>query len=330
MRRPTLVKREDRSTSASGSARVGRAGNAVTIDLDLHLHGRPAGQPGALSRALAEFPAALENAALDALAFHETGGSIALDAAHPACVPYPAVTTTREEAHSMSPTRRITMLGLTLLGALGLTTLTAAAAQAALTPAEFRLQGSTFKALGIASEKFLGDIPLGEVLVGSGEGTGLNIAIHCEGGFASGDVLQGGGVTAHAEFEECKILKNSNCIIYPEEEEEGTPGVILGSANGTVVKHSGGIFGVAQSPQFTIVWFGGPKCTLPEETSIDGGIVLALPASAEQAEQEVRFTNGEEELFEVPQLHFGGERISIDQPEWGFVHLEALDNWGAN
>lgn len=227
----------------------------------------------------------------------------------------------------MSPTRRITMLGLSLLASVGLMAVTAGAAHAA---GEFRLLGKTFTAQSITQKNFLGEVPLAELLVGTPGG--LFFAIHCEGGFMSGDALVGGNFTYHIEFVECEILKNPNCIIYPEEEEQGSPGFILFAGSGTLVLHGtapNNIFGASKSEEFGRIYFGGPKCTLPEESSIDGGIVFAFPtASTELVEQEVCFTQGKEGLFGVSQLRLLGEPVVIDPSGCGFIHLEALDTWG--
>ncbi len=196
------------------------------------------------------------------------------------------------------------ILGLALLAAVGVMAVSASAAQAEW---EFLREGAgspsllQFKVTGL----------LGEFLVPES-----NLAIHCTGATGTATLHDDGTGEASGTFHGCTVLGDEQCTIYPEEEEEGTPGDIPASGTGKLEMSGEGeeeeVYITAEGKPFAVWYFSGIFCPLPEETELGGLFLITILDASTLAQvhlvhvDEGRDSEGKTELFygnEPAELH---------------------------
>ncbi len=207
--------------------------------------------------------------------------------------------------------RNITLLGLALLAALSMMAVTAAGAQA---EGEFRIAG---KALAEGEEAEL-------------EGTGgssklsvpnLKLTIECGSVLLKAKVRNvqiGPFRHAHAEHHvmrhTCHVVGSTACTIYPTEEdlEKSTNAGLLLSFT-------------LQLDRLFLFWhywvykvserffYGGAKCTLPEEAEITGETAVKFGNATEEATEHTMedITATEEKELELSGLRYGSEPAEL-------------------
>jgi len=239
----------------------------------------------------------------------------------------------------------IKILGLSLLAALSVLAVTAAAAQAG----EFTLtNGSpettgTFTTKAVASETVAGTAGAGTLLVPT------VVTINCTSGdVTSATVLLGG--TAHATLLALGCTVEGavkTCLVYPTKadmEAKTNAGDITASGLGLLIlmgtapvkhyllleeKEVGGV----KTP-FTTVYFSPEPCTLPLENVITGSTVLELPGALTQSVNQELKTIPQatlESLFPSDKLAFGGHPAWLDGAT-AQAHLTGANlnkKWGA-
>ncbi len=196
------------------------------------------------------------------------------------------------------------ILGLALLAAVGVMAVSASAAQAKWL---FLKEGEGSPSL----LKFNITGLLGELLVPESK-----LAIHCTGATGTATVHDDGTGEASGTFHGCTVLGDEQCTIYPEEEEEGTPGDIPASGTGKLEMSGEGeeeeVYITAEGKPFAVWYFGGMFCTLPEEVEVNGLARIDILDASTLAKvhlvhvDEGRDSEGNTELFygkEPAELH---------------------------
>lgn len=201
----------------------------------------------------------------------------------------------------------IKILGLSLLAALGLLTVTAAAAQAG----EFRVEKSTFASKGIMSETFQGTAGKTQFSV-----SWLGFEISCSGAELSGTISQGGSTSAKAKFNECQVVGNKFCKIYPTSSDrtaKTNAGQIPIQGNGELLLHAGSHYVKFPSQQFTVLFMTiGGGCTLPAEMIAAGSAAVKFSSAlSELVEQPFAAATGAESALLKVSVTCGGEPAEI-------------------
>lgn len=229
----------------------------------------------------------------------------------------------------MSQARKgIKILGLSLMAALSVMALTAAASQAAT---EFNLAGKTFTLDGTASEDVLGLGGLGILLtVESG------IEFHCNDAHIKGTILLGGTVHIHILFLECTVgakgTKNKFCTTYPSSADRTAKtngGDILAEGLGEVINHNGTYYVKASSATFSTIFLTkGSGCTLPSENAVSGSAALKAPlATTESLNHTVETITAAERTLLGVQLEYGKEKAHLAEGSSAEVMLKNDANW---
>jgi hypothetical protein len=206
------------------------------------------------------------------------------------------------------------VLGLALIAAISMMAVTAAAAQAG----EFRLNGTEFKNVPLASESVTGTVGAGKLLV-----PGLPLTIECTSGdITSGSVIAGGTALASILLLGCKVSGNAFCKVYPTEADRNAKtnaGDFTFGYKGKLVLMEGSHYLLIEEDgkPFTTVWFSkaAEGCVLNSGDTITGSTVAKLPdaLTSQKTHELVPLTQAETEgLFPTDVLSYGAQRIWVD------------------